>query len=205
MSKDGIRLYPLKVEAIINLPSPSLLHQLQSLQGKVNFLCRCIPNYAEVAKGYTRLLKQGVPLCWDEIAQKSFEALKTLLVNAPLLLPPNYHRVFSLYLVVAFSTISMVLVQDDDDGKKHVIYYLSHNLLNPEMHYAHVENLALAAVQEVQCFLHYILLRTTTVISACNPMTYILSRQLMGGDTRSGLPSSKSLIWNLLFPSRRNH
>ena len=28
ISKDGIRLDPLKVEAIINLPSPSSLHQL---------------------------------------------------------------------------------------------------------------------------------------------------------------------------------
>ena len=53
VSKDGIRLDPLKVEAIINLPSPSSLHQLQSLQGKANFLRHFIPNYAEVAGGYT--------------------------------------------------------------------------------------------------------------------------------------------------------
>ena len=36
-------------------------------------------------------------------------------------------------------------------------------------------------VQDVQHFRHYILLRTVTVISDCNPMTYILSRQLLGG------------------------
>ena len=50
MSKYGILLDPLKVEAIINLPSPSSLHQLQSLQGKANFLRCFIPNYAEVAR-----------------------------------------------------------------------------------------------------------------------------------------------------------
>ena len=49
------------------------------------------------------------------------------------------------------------------------------------MCYAHIEKLALAAVQEVQCFLHYILFHTVTVISDCNPMTYILSRQFLGG------------------------
>ena len=75
----------------------------------------------------------------------------------------------------------MVLVQDDDDGNEHVVYYLSRNLLNPEMHYAHVEKLALAVVQAVQRFHHYILLHTVTVISDCNPMTYILSQQLLGG------------------------
>ena len=41
---------------------------------------------------------------------------KTFLVIAPLLHPQNYHRDYSLYLVAAFSMISMVMVQDDDDG-----------------------------------------------------------------------------------------
>lgn len=70
----------------------------------------------------------------------------------------------------------MVLVQDDDEGHEHVIYYLSRSLFNIETHYAHVEKLALAVVQSVQLFQHYILLRTRTVIYDCNPMTYILIR-----------------------------
>ena len=49
------------------------------------------------------------------------------------------------------------------------------------MRYAHVEKLALDAVQVVQRFRHYILLHTVTVISDCNPMTYILSRKFLGG------------------------
>eukprot|EP00253_Pinus_taeda_P027732 PITA_27732 len=74
----------------------------------------------------------------------------------------------------------MVLVQTDDDDTGHVIYYLSRNLLDTEARYAYVEKLALAVVCTVQRFRHYILLRTTTVIFDCNPMTYILSRQLLG-------------------------
>ena len=52
VSKDIIHLDPLKVESIVNLPSPSSLHHLQSLQGKANFLRCFIPTYAEVAKGF---------------------------------------------------------------------------------------------------------------------------------------------------------
>jgi hypothetical protein len=151
------------------------------LQGKENFLRRFVPNYAEVAKGFTRLLKKDVPFHWDTMAQESFERLKGLLVSAPLLRPPNYHRDYTLYLAAADTTIGMVLVQTDDDDTEHVIYYLSRNLLDTETRYEHVEKLALAAVCAVQRFRHYILLRTTTVISDCNPMTYILSRQLLGG------------------------
>ena len=88
-----------------------------------------------------------------------------------MLCPPNYHRDFTLYLAVAFSTIAMVMVQEDDDGNEHVVYYLSQNLLDTETHYAYVKKLALAVVQAMQRFRHYILLRTVTVVSDCNPMT----------------------------------
>ena len=43
-SKVGIHVDPSKVEAIVNLPPPSTLLQLQSLQGKAKFLRRFIPN-----------------------------------------------------------------------------------------------------------------------------------------------------------------
>ena len=66
-SKIGIRVDPSKVEAIIGLPHPSTLRQLQSLQGKANFLRRFILNYAELTKGFTRLLKQNIHFILDEI------------------------------------------------------------------------------------------------------------------------------------------
>jgi hypothetical protein len=53
VSCQGIRVDPLKVEVILNLPPPSTLRQLQSLQGKANFLRRFIPNYVEITRGFT--------------------------------------------------------------------------------------------------------------------------------------------------------
>lgn len=180
VSKDGIRLDPCKVQAIINLPPPSNLLQIQKLQGKANFLRRFIPNYAELAKGYTRLLKKEVPFVWDQVAQASFDALKDSLMKASLMYAPDYQRDFNLYLTVAVTTIEMVLVQEVD-GIEHRIYYLSKNLNDTERKYSYVEKLALAAVQAIQRFRHYVLFRKTTILSDCNPMTYILSRQLLGG------------------------
>jgi hypothetical protein len=75
----------------------------------------------------------------------------------------------------------MVLIQEDDAHNKHVIYYLSCTLTPTKIKYQHVEKLALAAVQAVQCFHHYILSCKTTVVSHCNPMQHILTRQLLGG------------------------
>ena len=61
VSTKGIMVDPLKVEAIIQLPPPHTFLQLQSLQGKANFLRRFIANYEKIIKGFMCLLKKDVP------------------------------------------------------------------------------------------------------------------------------------------------
>jgi hypothetical protein len=151
------------------LPPPHTILQLQSLQGKANFLQRFIANYAEITKGFMRLLKKGAPFFWDEVAQRYFDALKHALITAPLLQPPNYNKYFLLYLAAAESTIGMVLVQEDISFSEYVIYYLSRGLVGPKLNYSHIEKLALAVVHAVQWFHHYVLFRKTTVIVVVNP------------------------------------
>jgi hypothetical protein len=90
-----------------------------------------------------------VPFCWDEVAHCSFEALNYTLMSALMLSPLYYGKDFLLYLAIAKSTISMVLVQEDDALEENVIYYLSRGLVGSELNYSHLEKLTLAAVQIV--------------------------------------------------------
>jgi hypothetical protein len=124
MSTKGIMVDPLKVEVIVQFPPPCTIPQLQSLQGKVNFLRHFFANYVEITKGFMHILKKGVPFCWDEATQFSFDALKCALTSSPLLRPPDYGKDFLLYVVAVESTIGMVLVQEDDVLEEHIIYYL---------------------------------------------------------------------------------
>jgi hypothetical protein len=155
VSRQGIRVDSLKVKVILNLPPPSSLRQLQSLQGKENFLRRFIPNYAELTLGFTRLLKKGSKFIWDTTTNNAFEVLKLSLTCTPLLFPPHYSQDYFLYLAALDYTIAMVLIQEDDSHDSHVIYYLSRSLMTTETKYLHVEKLALVAVQAVQRFRHY--------------------------------------------------
>jgi hypothetical protein len=149
VSTIGIMVNPLKVEVIVQLPPLCTIPQLQILQGKANSLRRFVANYAEITKGFMRLLKRGVSFCWDEVAQHSFEVLKHTLMSAPLLRPPDYNRYFFLYFFTAESTINMVLVQEDDLLEEHFIYYLIRGPVGLELNYSHVEKLAFAAVHVV--------------------------------------------------------
>ena len=127
------------------------------------------------------LLKKDVPFHWDEATQCSFEALKHALTIAPLLGPLNYNTDLLLYLVVAESTIYMVLVQEDDFLSEYVIYYLSRGLFELELNYSHIEKLALAVVHAIQRSHHYILFCKTTIIAIVNPFQYVLTRWVIGG------------------------
>jgi hypothetical protein len=89
---------PLKFQAITEIPPPWNLRQLQSLQGKANFLRRFVPDYATCAHGFLHLLCHDIPFRWDEHAQTTFDDLKVVLSNAPLISPPNYDRDYILYL-----------------------------------------------------------------------------------------------------------
>ena len=84
--------------------------------------------------------------------------MKGALSQASLFYPSYYHRDYFMYLAATVTTIAMVLVQEDDLGDEHPIYYLSRNLTN-------TEKLAFAAVQVVQIFFHYILLHKTILVS----------------------------------------
>jgi hypothetical protein len=91
------------------------------LQGKTNFSRRFIPSYAELKKGFTRLLKKGYDFVWDDTENKAFEASKLTLTHTPLLFPPDCSQDYFLYIVSSDSTIAMVLVQEDDSDDEHVI------------------------------------------------------------------------------------
>jgi hypothetical protein len=77
--------------------------------------------------------------------------------------------------------IGMVLVQEDDELHEHVIYYLSRNLVDPELNYSHVEKLALDAIHIVQCLRHYIFLYKTTMVTNVNLFQYVLTKHIIGG------------------------
>ena len=66
VSKDGIQIDPLKIATILALLAPTNLLELQSLQGKANFLHRFVCNFVEKTHGYMRLLKKDTPFFWDD-------------------------------------------------------------------------------------------------------------------------------------------
>ena len=130
VSKYGIWIDPLKITAILALPAPTNLLELQSLKGKENFLCRFVCNFAEKTHGYMRLLKKDTPFFWDDQDQWAFDNLKHALTHLAMIHPLYYSKHFLLYITTSTTTIAMVLVQENPDDQEHMIYYASKNLMD---------------------------------------------------------------------------
>ena len=125
MSRESIRVDPLKFEEILQFSPSHNIQHIQCLQGMVNFLQRFTVNFCNLTKGFMHLLKKDTPFYWDERGQQSFDALKNALELASVLSPPKYSCEFFIYVATSQEMIGMVLVQENEELHEHVIYYLS--------------------------------------------------------------------------------
>ena len=90
ISKDGLKIDPERVEAIQKIPLPRNIKTLQSFLGKINFLRRFIPNYAEIAKPIQTLLKKDVKFVRGKEGRIGFQEIKDSIGKALVLVSPDY-------------------------------------------------------------------------------------------------------------------
>ena len=76
ISKDGIRIDPDRIQAILQVPHPRNIKELQAFLGKINFLRRFIPNLAELFRLLNNMLKKDSKVKWTLEAKQAFEGIK---------------------------------------------------------------------------------------------------------------------------------
>lgn len=179
----GIEVDANKAKAIITIPPPRTIKEVQSLLGKVNYLRRFIANAAGKMKPLTKLLKGkiGPDIEWGPEQDEALEVIKHSLINPPVLVPPRPDKRLKLYLASSDVAISCLLAQDWDDGKERAIYYLSKTLAGPELNYHFAEKLCFSLVYACTKLEHYILPRDTDVVSKYNVVKFLLKRPRMKG------------------------
>ena len=94
----GIEIEPKKITAIMNMPPPSNLKELKSLQGKLAHIRRFISNLSGCIQPFSRLMKKGAPFVWDEQCQEGLDSIKRYLLNPPVLAAPVKGRPLILYI-----------------------------------------------------------------------------------------------------------
>jgi len=97
ISKDGIRIDPARIEAILNITHPRNIKELQSFLGKINFLRRFISNLSELIRELNNMLKKDSALKWIVEAKQSIKAIKEALTKTPVLISPDFQKDFTFF------------------------------------------------------------------------------------------------------------
>lgn len=120
--KEGIHINPYWVEAIQKIDFPRSNKEIQSCNGKMNFLCRFVPNLAEHLREIKNMLKKYRIVKWTEEAIKSFNLVKLALSSALVLNGLDYTQDFILFSFTSDHTIAAVLMQKRDELEKLIAF-----------------------------------------------------------------------------------
>ena len=112
VSAEGIRVDPAKIEAVVNLKPPRSVTEVRSFLGLVGYYRRFVKGFFVIAYPLTKLLRKRVKFEWLDKCQNSFEQLKGMLVEAPVLTQPTSRKEYTLYSDASGIGLGCVLMQD---------------------------------------------------------------------------------------------
>ncbi|WMV46656.1 hypothetical protein MTR67_040041 [Solanum verrucosum] len=140
VSAEGVKVDPSKIQAVVDWRPPKSPTEVRSFLGLAGYYRRFVKGFSIIASPLTKLLQKEVKFIWDDKCQESFETLKSLLTQAPILTLPIEGKEYVVYSDASHNGLGCVLMQE---GK--VISYASRKLKPHELNYP-THDLELAAV-----------------------------------------------------------
>eukprot|EP01018_Ginkgo_biloba_P031810 Gb_08317 [translate_table: standard] len=106
------------------------------------------------------------------------------MLQAPILVPPNWSQSFFLYILTGGKALGAVIIQQDGNGVEHAMYFADRTLNESELKYGVVEKEILALIYASKKLRHYLPPKPFTVFLNYNPLRYLLSKPDIKGLTR---------------------
>jgi hypothetical protein len=121
ISERGIEVDKAKVETIKQLPPPTDVKSLRRFLGHAGFYRRFIKDFSKITKPLTQLLQKDVAFDFDEKCLAVFCTLKSALVSAPIIQPPDWSQPFEIMCDASDYAVGVVLGQRKE-GRVHTVY-----------------------------------------------------------------------------------
>jgi hypothetical protein len=168
LSKDGIKPDPAKIQSLQDWELPTDATGMLQFLGLANYFRKFIPDFSRLSASLYHLTKKGVLFEPGEEALLCFKAIKTLLMEPPLLVYPNPDLPYELISDASITGCGAVLTQL---GKP--IAYFSSRFSSAERNYTTGEQEMLGiikALKEWRCYLEGH--TDITLVTDHNPLTF---------------------------------
>ena len=173
----GIEANPNKIKAVLDMPPPLGIKEVQRLTGRIAALSLFVYRASDKCQSFFQVLKKAFQ--WDTKCEEAFSALKAYLSSPPILVSPIEGELLTLYLVVSDFSTNVVLVRDKD-RVQHPVYYYSRALRGAEKRYPRMEKLILALVTAARKLRPYFQAHTIEVPTEY-PMKQVLHKPKTSG------------------------
>ena len=132
--------------------------------GKINFVCRFVPNFAQVVKPLQFLVKKDVPFKWSDEHKNAFTEIWTAIVEAPALMTLDFSKYFIFYTFASDFSYAVVLTQKNHEDVEIPISFMSLTFKGVELNYSQVDKRAYAVYKAIKHYEQYLLKSRTKVI-----------------------------------------
>jgi hypothetical protein len=123
--------------------------------GLTGYYRKYIKGYARLAAPLFELTRKDVGFLWDAGCQQAFQALRTALVEAPILIRPNFKRLFCLDVDWSPKGVGAILSQREGKLEK-VVAYASKSLTEAQKKFHPMEGECYALIWGVMHFRQYL-------------------------------------------------
>ena len=108
--RDGLKMYPEKVQEIIDWPSPRNIFEVRSFHGLASFYRKFIKKFSGICESIIETIKKDRdPFQWIVEAERSFQFLKKKITEQPVLKFPDFNHPFQVKCNASGVAIGAVL------------------------------------------------------------------------------------------------
>ncbi|GFW39986.1 transposon Tf2-6 polyprotein [Trichonephila clavipes] len=167
-----------KTKSVVNYTEPKTTKDVQRFLGLTGYFRKFIPAYSVIAKPLSDLLRKDTPFNFDVKQKASFDELKRLLCQKPVLGIYRQNCETEIHTDASIDGLSAVLLQRfPDDNSLHPIYYMSRKTSETDRKYTSYELEVLAIIEALKKFIVYILGMPLKIITDCNAFTKTMSKK----------------------------
>uniref|UniRef100_A0A182VPQ4 Reverse transcriptase domain-containing protein n=1 Tax=Anopheles minimus TaxID=112268 RepID=A0A182VPQ4_9DIPT len=155
ITSNGIHPIESKVEAIVKVPRPENISQLQAYLGLLNYYHRFLPSVSTVLYPLYQLLRKEKKFEWTKSCNESFEKSKRLICENRMLVPYDPDKPLVLQVDASPCGVGAILSHIINNVEKPIMF-ASVSLSEAQKNYAQVHREALAVVFGVKKFHNYL-------------------------------------------------
>nr|GFA84667.1 reverse transcriptase domain-containing protein [Tanacetum cinerariifolium] len=173
--KNGIEVDKAKVDVIAKLPYPTTIKGIRSFLGHAGFYQRFIQDFSKIARPMTRLIEKDTPFIFSKECVEAFQTLKRKLIEAPILIAPDWDLPFELMCDASDFAIGVVLGHRQE---KHFrpIHYASKTMTMAESNYTTIKKEMLAVVYAFEKFRSYLIMNKSIMYTDHSALKSILGQ-----------------------------